>query len=417
MPAPRRKRFATALAGAAIALAAPATGHAASIVPPDVQAVMAAQLPAQQRAAIIEWEVEREGATGFTSLTIGARGITLRWKGPLPERIRALVDQAGTGVPVAVLPARYSRAELAASTARVASYMRTHQHGPVDVVGGLADGSGIRVAISPDAEATVVLRDLGPLPTPVTIVRGAPVTLNSRLDDTPAWWGGARIVSQEGWDCTSGFGVTSTVDGKQYILTAAHCAKGKGDVVENGQASQNVGGPKQPPLTLGPVALYRADHDIMAIATKTGSGGTVYDGGVDLNGIDISGRGLPETHKAVAGWDYVHGNDSVCVSGSVEGISCGYDVDGNELAITANACRVDGSSCHTVSDLVEAHPDAHKNDPPPVPGDSGAPVFKLAPNNKVTALGTLTGILSDGSIVFQDFATARADFKITVNTG
>ena len=348
-----------------------------------------------QAADVVRWEVERSGATGYTSLRLEEGAVVLRWNGAIPARIQHAITKASRIAPVYVESAKFSRAELRAAAQRLSESMEANSGSPFHSV-VIVDDRAIQLVAHPGSKAAGIALDraqaaLPQVSVPVEVAEGEPLHFTSRLDDSAPWWGGARIQSWRNGafraSCSSGFGVRDGA-GYEYILTAAHCATYPDRIQD--PAGEYIGG----------VGLENYGLDILLIPTNAEH--RIYDGGV----------GSGEFSKAVSGWGWVYANEWLCQSGSVSGAVCGIQATNN---FTYSFCDTDSDGDWTcMRDLIVAY----KRDGGIASrhGDSGGPVFSLD-GARVVAKGTLTGGNGGSMMVFQDFGTAWNLWGVTPLTG
>jgi hypothetical protein len=82
---------------------------------------------------------------GTPGISLDRKRLTVRWFGPLPPAVQAVVDSAGTGFEVAVLPTDFRPGDLRAEAVRLAG-----EHG--DVIAAATarpEGDGIEVLVLP----------------------------------------------------------------------------------------------------------------------------------------------------------------------------------------------------------------------------------------------------------------------------
>ena len=351
-------------------------------IPSDVRQKMLAQQPLSTAAHDVRVAIEAGHPHGFAGMALEESAVVVWWKGAVPDAVKKAIDAARATVPVEVRSARHSQAELKRASATILESIKANPGGPFHAVATRADGSGLTVERTPDA-TTADASSLPEVDVPVRVVRGEPRKLTSRLSDTSPYWGGARLNNPS--QCTSAFGVR--VGGVSYLLTAGHCGK-MGSPFWNGDWTRFIGS----------TSHERDDHDLLMIRPNAGTsaGSRIYDGGVGAGEID----------KAVAGWQHVTPGEWLCTSGSFSGAICGHRASNN---FTVAYCDFDAYRVWgCFNDLVDAF-----NGPRALqPGDSGGPVFSLAPDNKVWAKGVISAGRA-GGFAFQDFATANGDFGIT----
>lgn len=383
----------------------PGNQPASSQVPPDSMSAstyhrMLAQIPLTNAATLIRQAVARPGTghDGFVEVWINADQnlVTVYWHGPVPADINNLFASLRKRMRVDVAAARYSSAQLQQTVNQV---MHGSYRAQVVVAGPLPDGSGVQVGVSGAVPAAITAQaitaqQLFGVSVPVRVWPGASSHNLSRNNDQSPFWGGA--VLNTGDDCSTGFGVHSTVDSRVYMLTDAHCGV-VGQSFTNGTGS----------ATLGIMTHNSAKHDDAMIETDAGN--AYYDG----PGIDNGDTG---NFKLVAGQAPSAVGEWLCESGAIGGVKCGLQVACLNQQIGSNvnvafASPISGNRCN---------PGAFSESSFPVGGDSGGPVFATAANNKVTALGIVKGetyAYGSAFLAFNTIDWISKDFSVTVNTG
>ena len=332
-----------------------------------------------------EKDAAGNGASGYTSISLGADSVRVVWKGAPPKAVRDAIAKTRNNVDVDVVAAKHSRAQLKVTAEKVRKALTD---GGADAAFSLqlpTDGSGVVVGTVGDVEKTK--RKLPASDVPVT-VRNEDVAeaTSGRLNDTTPYWGGARMTNAfNGAQCSSGFSVT---DGwTNYILTAGHCGHPGGGWY-NGDWTRWVGTANR----------EHVGYDLLMIPAWVGP--RMYDGGV----------GSGEFSKAVAGYDHTYAGEWLCVSGSVSGAVCGLYTDSRYF--NYSYCDTDAyGNWECFSDLLIAF--QRDNIVAVRPGDSGGPVFGLRGNYEVIAKGIISGRANGGTaVIFQDFWTAHQTFGI-----
>jgi hypothetical protein len=380
---------------------------------------MLAQIPLDDAATLIRQAVTRPGAghSGFVQIAVDDdhNRLMVYWHGPIPADIARLLASLRHRMQVEVAATRYSTATLDGAVSQVL-HARSGLH--VTEAGPLSDGSGIQVGVAETALPAVKPQRLFGVSVPVKVVPGQvpraaacyPNSLDTlgppaRCYDTALYWGGAVIndvsvtVNGRYYSCSTGFGVHSTVDSKQYMLTASHCGNG-GNTMMNGNLT----------ATLGPVYGLNHSHDDEAILTSPGA--SYYDGPGIYHG---------DTHnvKNVAGEQPSNIGDWVCESGAFGGVMCNMQIPKNGLNQTWQYIDIVGGIELTVSRVaVTTKGTGGDNGGFITPGDSGGPVFALAANNEVTAKGiNLAYNTANNNNAFMTIDWISSDFKVQVNTG
>ena len=390
-----RRRY-RAAAGIAVAIAAlvtvpaqlggaapaPATELGASTLPADPQQ--------RQRLLVDAATTVRDApavarAAGLTSVEIDDAGVIVRWKGgatAVPGPVADVIARAKRVVPVRVVPARHSRAEILAASAKIEKIVG----GDPRFIGINAepDGSGLVVKFdkadvsSKSAQGTLEsgLPDVG-MDASVA-VEAAPQQI-SRLNDSAPWSGGARISNPaQGTSCTSGFGV-STPTGPA-IATAAHCgAAGSRFTDGAGEFIGNVSG-------------RNATYDIEIVPTSQVAN-TIYVGGRDSNTKrTVTGAGTP-----VIG-------EILCQSGNTSAQTVGGPVC-NMRVLRENT----DSQRLWVAQQLNGQQAAR-------PGDSGGPVYNDRGDGTVLARGTSTAV-GGANLYFGGWDKFVRDYRVGLPGG
>jgi hypothetical protein len=386
----------------------------AGAVPSQVRAQMTALRPVRAASDRVQAAIYASHAKGLSAITVDAAGVDVHWKGPMPTGLLARLIRAAGPVPVHVRPAEYSYDELLAAHDKLFRAIVTDPAGPVYAVGVKPDGSGLNAYVRPGASmAASTLPAVGVAVFPVTSSGAAPVGTGTRpaaahtaslaspcdndvdycrAADIDPYWGGAHISTPITAHCTTGWAVHSTVDSRQYILTAGHCANSG---PQWGDVGDTVWVDQLHLREIGKVRYKITWHDVELIEAPGSAG--IYTGNF-TDGVA----------NPVGGWELVRANLPVCVSGAMTaGVLCDYTV------MDLNVSGVFGGERY--ESLVLAKSPGYQ--PCTLEGDSGAPVFTLD-GYVVWADGTLTGVdeFDCHYMYFQDFATAAADFHITADS-
>jgi hypothetical protein len=323
--------------------------------------IMIAQAPLVDLAqAVTTVDPDRAGLGGI-QLQVAKHSVQIAWKGDVPDEVAKLVDQArDQGIDVSLRRADYSGAELAKAQDEVVN--RVDAYPGLTTVGPLPDGSGLRIgARDPDA-----LTDLT-FPVPVTIVKEEPFTSLSRTRDSAPFWAGGVANTTSG-SCSTGFAVARYnffgQETSRGLLTAEHCAPGGGRAFFTGGGTFiGVAGPPSGNfLTPWSDTLY----------IPTSSAARTWDGGV----------GVGEFTKAVSGQAFNFPGEFVCTSGARTGVHCAnltYAIFTVAFTNTGPVLGIDLAFDVTGGTAAGA-------------GDSGGPVFTLAPwdpSRRVLAAGMI----------------------------
>ena len=354
-----------------------ATASTLDHVPADQRARMRAQDNARSAANQVRWAVERSNAQGFTGIELRG-GVTRLWyKGTPPAAVGSAVVRARGTAPVEVLPAKYSLAELQAASDRMVRHLRAHPGGPAHRVSIPVDGAGLVVGVDATtaASASHALPAVG---VPVQVVEQDRVRLGGRYNDTPPFYGGAEIHSDDGIRCTAGFGVRSGA--QEYLLTAGHCGF-PGQSWANGDRSR----------WIGYASHENVGQDLLMIATDAGS-------------FIFTGAG---TVSRVYTWDWVYTGEELCSSGMVTSWLCGHVVID---AGNTSYCDTDAyGNWECYSGLVWSRQEEGRQ--AMQSGDSGGPVV-LPTTSGTVAKGIMSG-WGGADMVWQDFGTARQIWGIS----
>jgi hypothetical protein len=271
------------------------------------------------------------------------RALRVYWKGSVPTALRQLAGRLG--VPVTLLPARFTERELLAEAKRLAADPRVRSVGPE------VDGSGLTINVSNAGQQAIRFGTLraGRIPLHVQS-EPAPQPLDSRQNDISPYWGGGKYLVG-GASCSTGFAVFW--NGLTHMLSAGHCA-------DNGQIAVDGGGnPGRD--TMGGVFNDNNGRDTLMINTPTQ--GAVYIGSFNNNfGVPVEGVAA----------DFP--GNVVCTGGARTGEHCGLTVthvnqsDAGFFPLT----RAEVRGCAAAR------------------GDSGGPVYHYAHANSIIARGTIS---------------------------
>jgi hypothetical protein len=303
---------------------------------------------------------ERE--QGFTGIEAAPedRRVRLFWNGDLPDSMARLVEEISREVPVEVLPARYSLAELSRQQDAIA-----REEG-VNGVGPQVDGSGLTVRFRGSEEEALALPAIREATVPVTIEpfdTTEPVSCTGRQDDCSPYWGGAKYVMPSGGWCSMGFSLTFTSFLWPYsstwtrMLSAGHCSSDGTAIVDGGGD------------TFGTIVNDYDTQDILLIKPAAGVtlGGRVYVGPWN--------SGIP-SNKAVGGTAANIVGQWVCPSGAATGEHCNAKITAVNFTIWGTVKTVVAQSQNGSAAVGK--------------GDSGGPVITYNLNGKVDARGTIS---------------------------
>jgi hypothetical protein len=329
------------------------------------RAVMAAQAPLLAAADRITALAGRTGSgLGGIALRVDKRRLDVRWKGEPPATVAAEIGRLRrTGIGVDVAPSRYSQAELTAAARTVATDLAAYPG--LRRIGPRTDGAGLEAVMAPNARAATRA-----FPLPTTVVAGAETHAAQRFDDTPPFWAGgvARPVGSSA-TCSTGFAVVRRFlfwEVLRGLLTAEHCSPGGNVGYTNGVGAFL--GTAGPPGT----AQSAPRSDSLVIASNAAA--VMWDGPA----------GAGAFAKPVAGATGSFPGQFVCTSGASTGAHCNIRLTAiNQLVVLQPSLTLaEGVALGTeISGGVAVGL-----------GDSGGPVFTLAPDPaKVMAAGMIVG--------------------------
>ena len=359
---PLRILCAALVAGAAVAVAPnPAAAEDAHRLPREIPGGFAswAELHDMQErlnaaATAIQATAAKLADNGYSNVMAAPenRRLDVYWRGAVPQTVQQVIATQSKTVPIRVIPAKFSEAELISEVRRLSGQPGIAETAP------LVDGSGVRVRLQGGmaASSSAVAAALRSSKVPTTVVGetadGPLWTCASgagfcREDDTPAYYGGARTNS-----CTAGFAINWNGNSRMFI--AGHCGS-------NGTAVYDGGG-----QYMGNMINDNDFRDTAMIDTR--SIGRMWDGGRNST-----------FSKAVQGASMSLPGNFVCTSGSRSGVICGIQI------------RIINVDRNGHFPMVEAERTNHGQ--AGGPGDSGGPVFSLpSPDNgKVIAKGIIQG--------------------------
>jgi hypothetical protein len=370
---------------------ADATGTAAT---DETRDRMAAQAPLSAAAGDIQDVVDRGHDAGYAGIGLEDDGVVVWWKGTPPAAVRRAIRAAQRDVPVQIVGAAHSRAELESAAQELTDHIAAHPEQGYHGVEVAYDGSGLVLDATPSASRPSTASGLPadvdratdvPASVPVRVQEKEPLVPAGRLNDTPPFYGGARINNNDNAAaCTAGWPVR--IGATEYMLTAGHCGR-PGGSWNNGDDTQFI----------GTATHEHVAHDLLLVQTNVAN--RMWDGPI----------GTGEFTKTVVGSDHTFPGEWLCASGSVSGARCNYVVTSTFAFSVDGALDVYGNP-ETWNDLVLAD---YCCGAAIIPGDSGGPVFGLSGPDAVIAKGTITGAWGGGSqLIFQDFITAQNDFGI-----
>lgn len=275
-----------------------------------------------------------------------------------------------TDAPVELVPVRYSLEYLERRMAEVFAAADQLSDADSRIVTIDANETKNSLEVGVDGPITSTLRDriarYAP-DTPLELVPGPPSDSGSgespdlalsRVDDDVEWSSGTHIWNSfTGQPCSSGPGVK--IGSARYMVTAAHCASGTGQMIQQGHV--NVLGTLQ---TVGTVANRPASNlDAMLVNATTGP--TMFRSWYSF----VAVSSLP--------WESLTGQ-TVCTGGAYSGERCNIKVYGT------NFCDKDQNKCGLTLAIREDGGIAAGK------GDSGGPVYILAPGTRYSGIVTAT---------------------------
>ncbi|WP_344918318.1 S1 family peptidase [Streptosporangium oxazolinicum] len=369
-----------------------------SYLSPETRKRMDAQEPLRRAAKpIMNAVLSSTKDLGFAGLKLEDGFVQVWWKGDVPAHMEPVLAKARLNAQVKVGSARFSREELRETAAAIRKDLADNPRGPLHAVGVESDGSGVYVETENAQAKSDLSRTYDSLGSSVPIEvkiaeRAVPA---GRMNDTSPFYGGMRILSDDGAICTAGWPVAATNNAAfHYLLTAGHCT-GMYTNWQNGNRSMNI----------GQTILERADHDLALIHAPNGTGRYMWDGGVP-GGWNTSG----EFTKQIAGWDHVYEGQWLCQSGQTSGAVCSFEVvTSGDYAYCGNDAYGNYECYYDLFRANQFYGQGSRG------GDSGGPVFYPNTGGQVHPVGVTSGA-SSGSLIFQDIYTALADFPIQMRT-
>lgn len=323
------------------------------------------QAPLSAAANAISAVIEAEALPGWAGTSIRGGRVTVYWQGNAPEAVRRVVESLQGSVEIAIVAARYSRAELQATADRI--LQKELAKPEAERINGfdlMTDGSGLvglAETVSPGMEAEFIAAE----PMVIGLKEEGPVVpMKQRQDDANPWSGGAAITTSA--SCSTSFGISDRVFGVTWMLSAAHCTNREREIVLNGDGDG-----------MGFVRDRLPSRDLMTVEVAGSTDAHVYDG---------SWNNTAGYRKPVTGWVRNYDDEYLCFSAAFTGIRC------NILIVNDSASRIiEGVVVH---DLVVG--DSTDGFAIIGGGDSGGPAFGHVPNTTppyrwLLARGTLLG--------------------------
>lgn len=325
--------------------------------------------------------------SGYAGMIVSGKDLTIHmwWKGPVPDRVRALADDPNDAVNVDVAPAPYSRNDLRSAIARLMpSSDRRLSEGNISVeAAGLDDrGRGITVAYkvidsgktAPSApNVTLLLEQVSGIPVLGAKV-AAPTGYASRQNDSPPWWGGSTLINASGTLCSTGFAGSRNSDGGSVMLSAAHCSDWGTDQSYWYDGTRANGATGELVSTYANFSVVSA-LDSMSMKTQGGSDPHVYGAGWSTTGgtryaLDVIGSFTNQTGR------------QVCTSGANSGEHC-------NITLTQAYIYMCGAANNIQCEQWEGYNNS-STDYIVVQGDSGGPVYQNTGQGNVRAQGIIT---------------------------
>ncbi|MEU8207055.1 hypothetical protein [Streptosporangium sp. NPDC049046] len=371
-----------------------------SYLSPETKKRMDAQEPLRRAAKpIMDAVLSSTKDLGFAGIKLEDDFVQVWWRGDVPAQVEPVLAEARLNAQVKVGSARFSREELRETAVAIRKELADNPSGPLHAVGVESDGSGVYVETEASQAKTDLSKTYGSLDSSVPIEikiakRGVPA---GRMNDTAPFYGGMRIVSDDGPACTAGWPVTATSNPSfQYLLTAGHCT-GMYTNWRNGNGS----------VYIGQTLLERADHDLALIHAQNGVGRHMWDGGV-VGGWNTSG----EFTKRIVSWDHVYEGQWLCQSGQTSGAVCNYQVvTSGDYAYCGNDAYGNYECYYDLFRTNQLYGQGSRG------GDSGGPVFYPDTAGQVHPVGVTSGSGGGGTgLILQDIYTALADFPIQMRT-
>ncbi|MFE2294307.1 hypothetical protein [Streptomyces sp. NPDC059452] len=322
--------------------------------------------------------VHQDPKSNYAGLEVSAAtsSYILRWKGKVPQEVNKVVEaHRKKGIKVTVASARYNRNELKEQSYRVMKSDIRVQGARIRSAGGSNDGNALEIgldssdlqksaakALSPSAAAEIPADLTGGIP--VRLKKSGPAipqVAGTRYSDVNPYAGGAMIRNPTaGGGCTSGF--SAMYDGKFFLLTAAHCAKSRGDNIQTGDGRRRVGA----------IADIHNDVDTAFIWVAGQSIQEVYTGGLK-DGRSRFTVGIKQVFV---------GQNGVCFSGSYSSVeNCFASVVSEKQWVK----YTDG-----VTRWVQYYR-GKDNRLLSGQGDSGGPIYSLDANGRAKLHGLISG--------------------------
>jgi hypothetical protein len=325
-------------------------GRSAMAPSPDLRAL----------ATAIRDQGKRSHPDGFVQAAFSDNGDTLTvfWHGDVPTGIAALAANSANPTQVHFTQVPYTLAQLRAESKRISL-----EYPYVASAGPRSDYTGIEVKINQAKKSASAAEIESSMPVDITSGGGGWVPL-VRYNDAAPFSGGTWISNPDsGFDCSTGFAMTTTT-GSQAISTARHCS--------------TAGAPNW--MNPGHNRIYGTELRSNAQIDSMLLSGQSYKGWVYVGNWD-SPYGVP-----VHGWSDPFVGDFTCDDGGLSGEVCGAKV-------TATDTFADGTGPGYITDVTGTHDFGSSGG-----GDSGGPNYIADANGGVIAAGQITSGLIESEV-------------------
>lgn len=362
----------SALAGA-LAWSPPTSAEPGGDLPEPVQDPTA--IAVDQIRAVAEPLANLEDRPGFGRVTmdIGRRQVRVDWRGAPPREVTDAAARTADGIEVVVRAVRFSDAQLTAKAATLIESGRRPGGVPVAVVTKNQDLDGLVAEVPATAagrmDQTVAASELSrSLGVPVEVRAGQEWVSQTRRNDSAPWQGGGQLrFAANGNFCTAGFAVL-TSGGAGRLLTAGHCNPGAASRVNDGAGEQ---------IAAANTSRFDGNFDSLLI-DPSASPGTV---GKVFGGAWNAGTTASRYQLHVGGSAAPSVGDTVCISGANSGEHCGRTITDTGVTYDCSG-RVCTGFIYSGSGVTS------------VGGDSGAPVYAMRSDGRVSARGIHSGGLN-----------------------
>lgn len=379
-------------------------GHAAKppVIDPEAEAILEREQGLAAAAAVVHQRRTQQEPTyaSYSGMTADSENqrLVVHWKGTPPTEVKELTAElAGLhDISIDLRAAPFTREQLEQG-ARELMDQPSRQNTALTMAAPLEDGTGLRVwqdnsatgtAVRPSAPSAATDAPSGSatsehnLPTQFPVVvetDGAEPLAATRYNDSIPLWGGARITA--GNSCTTAFAVWRA-DLGQRTTSAAHC----------GPKNWRTGGGNP----VGPSIIMVPGIDTQIIDAPALPG--MWHGQVTSTGApgpDETFLRVSALHRPVAG---LHVNSSGSFSGTRSAI----------LTVqTGIVLEIPGFGL--IHEQVMGH--QATRGPAVGNGDSGGPMFRYAPDNRVEAAGIITAIDLNTEVACTGVPTGVNDRK------